>query len=78
MKSADYWQGRDDQLKKQRDDSRGSVLMLGAILVLLPVCFWLLPSYFEAKTYRKLTGADVTMWDAMWVELRVQEGTEGH
>lgn len=30
-------------------------------------------SYFESKTYNKLTGAHTTTWDAMWVELRVQD-----
>jgi hypothetical protein len=52
-----------------------------------PICFYglcvacvafvigmaLLQPYMEAKTYRKLTGADVTTWDAIWVELRVQD-----
>lgn len=33
---------------------------------------WVVRSYFEAKTYNKLTGASATTWDAMWVELRVQ------
>ena len=47
-------------------DNRGR--MLAAVGVLL----WLVPSYFEARTYSRLTGANVTMWDAMWVELRVQ------
>lgn len=27
--------------------------------------------YMEARTYNKLTGANVTMWDAMWSDLRV-------
>lgn len=30
-------------------------------------------SYFEAKTYNKLTGKNVTTWDAMWVDLRINE-----
>jgi hypothetical protein len=49
-------------------------IMLGILLV--PLIGWVVPSYFEARAYRKLTGADVTTWDAMWVELRVQEGTK--
>jgi hypothetical protein len=51
------------------------VLML-VLLLAIAVFMWIVPSYFEASTYRKLTGANVTTWDAMWVELRVQEGTE--
>ncbi len=29
-------------------------------------------AYFEASTYNRLTGANVTTWDAVWVQLRVQ------
>jgi hypothetical protein len=47
---------------------------LGLILLALPVVFWLIPSYFEARTYSRLTGASVSTWDALWVEFRVQEG----
>jgi len=36
-------------------------------------CIWVTQSHFEAKTYARLTGKDVTTWDAMWLELRVQE-----
>lgn len=25
----------------------------------------------EARTFRKLTGKDVTFWDALWVDLKV-------
>jgi hypothetical protein len=34
---------------------------------------WVGSSYFEASAYRRLTGKSVTTWDAMWLELRVQE-----
>lgn len=27
----------------------------------------------ESRTYNKLTGAKTTWWDAIWVELRVQD-----
>lgn len=33
----------------------------------------LVSAHFESKTYNKLTGAKTTMWDALWVELRVQD-----
>ena len=29
-------------------------------------------SYFEARSYNRLTGSEVTTWDAMFVDLRVQ------
>lgn len=38
---------------------------------------WVIPAYFEARTYNKVTGADVTWWDALWVEFRVQEDSDG-
>lgn len=27
----------------------------------------------ESRTYNRLTGAETTTWDALWVELRVQD-----
>ena len=42
------------------------------LLILPPVC-WVFSAYMEAKAYNRVTGAHVTTWDAMWVELRVQE-----
>lgn len=33
-------------------------------------------SSFEASTYNKLTGKNVSAWDAMWVDLRVQENIQ--
>lgn len=30
-------------------------------------------AHMEAKTYNKITGNNVTWWDAMWVDLRVQD-----
>jgi hypothetical protein len=42
--------------------------LIGALVILmLPL------SYMEAKTYNKLTGANVTTWDALWVDLRVTD-----
>lgn len=55
------------------DDRKFTLLLYLAVFPLLATLFWLVPSYYEARTYRRLTGAEVTMWDAMWVELRVQE-----
>jgi hypothetical protein len=50
-------------------------IVAGAIFVLvLAMTFWIIPSYFEARTYSRLTGASVSTWDALWVEFRVQEG----
>lgn len=35
---------------------------------------WVSKSYMEARTFNRVTGAQVSTWDAMWIELRVQEG----
>ena len=36
---------------------------------------WVFQSHMEAKAYNRVTGSDVTTWEAMWIQLRVQEGT---
>lgn len=41
------------------------------ILVVLALPF--IQAYNESRTYNKLTGANTTTWDALWVELRVQD-----
>jgi len=45
------------------------------VLCTLLVIFVLLylSAYMEAKTYTKLTGKEVSTWDAMWVKLRVEQ-----
>ena len=35
--------------------------------------FAIMQPVMESKTYNKLTGAHTTWWDALWVELRVQD-----
>ncbi len=55
-------------------------LMVALILVVLlaaPVS-WIAGSYFEAEAYNRHTGANVSTWDAMWIELRVQAGPVSH
>jgi len=47
-----------------------------ALLVLAGFSIWPVQSYFEARAYNRLTGSDVSTWDAMWIELRV-EGRAG-
>lgn len=46
-------------------------MFFGAIAI--PTTGWVVSSHFEAKSYNRLTGAHATTWDAMWVELRVQD-----
>ena len=53
-------------------ETKLSAIILICILLALVVGVTIRSS-FEAKTYNKLTGATVSTWDAVWVELRVVE-----
>jgi hypothetical protein len=46
---------------------------LSGIVVIVLVC-WIGYSHFEAASYNKITGADVSTWDAMFLTLTVQSG----
>ena len=54
------------------DDIKFSVLIF-IVAIILGLSAWITCSYFESNTYNKLTHAHTTTWDAMWVELRVQD-----
>jgi hypothetical protein len=50
---------------------------LGYILLFLgiftiPPTIWVVSSYFEAQSYNSITDSNVSTWDAMFVELRIQ------
>lgn len=49
----------------------GGILPIAGLLALF-AAFWAGASYFEASAYNRITGSDVTTWEAMFVELRVQ------
>jgi hypothetical protein len=46
--------------------------LLGAVVV-CGTAFAVFRFHMESDTYNRLTGAHTTWWDAVWVELRVQE-----
>ena len=48
------------------------LLVLVAIAVLSVA--WVFPSYLEARAYNSATGKNVSVWTAMFVDLRVQDG----
>lgn len=48
------------------------IAMLTAAFLVM-AAFAIVYAHMEAKTYTKLTGKEVTTWDALWVDLRVQE-----
>ena len=47
-------------------------IIAAVLAVILGV--WIFSSAMEARAYERITGKRVSTWDAMWVELRVQEG----
>jgi hypothetical protein len=64
-------------MRPQRKDwkKKGEALevVLWTICMAGLVALYVVASYFESQTYNRLTGAHTTWWDAMWVELRVQD-----
>ena len=44
-------------------------VVLGIILTV-----WVAKSHMEARSFNAVTGKNVSTWQAMWIELRVQEG----
>lgn len=56
-----------------RLNNEATVVLMAAALIVGTICWWVGSSYMEAKSFSKLTGRDVSTWDAMWVTLRVQD-----
>lgn len=57
------------------EEEFGCLITSVALVLLLILAFgfgWFRASQ-ESKTYNRLTGANTTTWDAVWVELRVQD-----
>jgi hypothetical protein len=65
---------RKAQLKHDRLENIlvGGVVAVAVLLIAAVIygCFFF-KAHMEAKTFNKLTGANVSAWDAMWVQLRV-------
>ena len=49
------------------------VLIIGGAIGFM-LGLWWVAAYMEASTYNRVTGANVSTWDALWIELRVQGG----
>jgi hypothetical protein len=45
--------------------------IVGIIIVCLAIA--IVEPYYESKHYNEVTGAHTTYWDAVWLELRVQD-----
>lgn len=60
--------------KKEHPPAWFSCLLCSAFLLGLVVFYggwWVFASYCEASAYNRITGSNVSTWDAMFVELRV-------
>lgn len=44
---------------------------LGLAWITFILSFIVMSAHFEARAYNRLTGSDVTTWEAIWVRLRV-------
>ena len=44
------------------------------LIAVMSIVIWTFQSKMEANAYNRITGSDVTTWEAMWVQLRI-EGT---
>jgi hypothetical protein len=51
-------------------------LVASVIIGVLLLFGWIALSYLEASAFTHVTGKTVSTWDAMWIELRVQEGAQ--
>lgn len=65
----------DIAVKRKQEDFLRTLGILVLILVMLMI-FWIIPSFFEAQSYSRLTGEPISTWDALWVEFRI-EGKHG-
>jgi hypothetical protein len=49
-----------------------------AACIALSIAFWVGVSYYESRSYNRLTGAETTTWDAMFLQLRVEAAPIKH
>jgi hypothetical protein len=64
-----------DRLAQLREERRASFRIATVVVVCGMLAFhilWLTFSWYEAQAYNRITGSQVTTWDAMFVDLRVQ------
>lgn len=52
-------------------------ILIGVAIFIVTIALvtapWVIRSYFEARAFENVTGKKVSTWDAMFIELRVQE-----
>lgn len=47
------------------------LISIFVIFLLIFVCSWIFQSHMEAQSFNKITGENISTWDAMWVQLRI-------
>ena len=53
-----------------------ALFILLGLIISIPIGVWVIKSKFEANAYNRITDSDVSTWDAMWVQLRVDGGSK--
>ena len=48
-------------------------IVLGLVVLMVLGLVAIVQPHFEAGAYTRLTGKTVTYWDAVWLDLRIQE-----
>ena len=70
------------ELWTEMEDETKSAFRLATMLILtvfvISVGVVTIKAYFEAKAYNRITGAHVSTWDAIFLELRVQACDDGN
>jgi hypothetical protein len=61
----------------KRESIEYRILPVLAAWVGVAAAVWVVASHFEARAFNRATGADVSTWDAMFVELRVNSSPKG-
>lgn len=56
--------------------SAGCGIMFILLLLTIGPVIWITRSYFEARAFNRVTGQNVSTFDAMFIELRVQENVK--
>ena len=51
-------------------------LLVSAIAVVICICCWIGAAAIKAKTYNRVTGKNISTFDAMFIELRVTDNVK--
>lgn len=62
-------------MKEKTKETLGVCLGV-AFVVSVVLIGWIIQATAEAAAFHRVTGKEVSTWDAMWLDLRVQEQTK--